>query len=260
MDLSSLEGPPIQDSRFNIPRIHLDIDSPIWPTTPIHPALRNNDLPPRPASSGADTTTTATPRYHRSTETPPPRPKSQEITSPTSILLHPVDGRGCWPLENPERRPRARSQPRPSINQHINSGDRLIWLDQERIWIRIEPGYSSTASENGKRTNGNPVPTTTTTTTTANNSNNNTRRTPTLSHSRSADSYLRGPPSINVDGTGMDIDMDMDDDDNDDLPPPYENHYYDPILTPQPARPLTRQNHCRGRGSPWSAVARRMNR
>ena len=258
MDLSSLEGPPIQDSRFNIPRIHLDIDSPIWPTTPIHPALRNNDLPPRPASSGADTTTTATPRYHRSTETPPPRPKSQEITSPTSNLLHPVDGRGCWPLENPERRPRARSQPRPSINQHINSGDRLIWLDQERIWIRIEPGYSSTASGNGKRTNDNPVPTTTTTT--ANNSNSNTRRTPTLSHSRSADSYLRGPPSINVDGTGMDIDMDMDDDDNDDLPPPYENHYYDPILTPQPARPLTRQNHCRGRGSPWSAVARRMNR
>lgn len=258
MDLSSLEGPPIQDSRFNIPRIHLDIDSPIWPTTPIHPALRNNDLPPRPASSGADTTTTATPRYHRSTETPPPRPKSQEITSPTSNLLHPVDGRGCWPLENPERRPRARSQPRPSINQHINSGDRLIWLDQERIWIRIEPGYSSTASGNGKRTNDNPVPTTTTTT--ANNSNSNTRRTPTLSHSRSADSYLRGPPSINVDGTGMDVDMDMDDDDDDDLPPPYENHYYDPILTPQPARPLTRQNHCRGRGSPWSAVARRMNR
>ena len=260
MDLSSLEGPPIQDSRFNIPRIHLDIDSPIWPTTPIHPALRNNDLPQRPASSGVDTTTTATPRHHR-TETPSPRPKSQEITSPTSNLLHPVDGR-CWPLENLERRPRARSQPRPSINQHVNSGDRLIWLDQERIWIRIEPGYSSTGTANGKRTtNDNSVPTNTTTNNN-NNNNNNMRRTPTLSHSRSADSYLRGPPSMNVDGTGMNMDMDMDVDitNDDDLPPPYENHYYDPILTPQPARPLTRQNHCRGRVSPWSAVARRMNR
>lgn len=266
MDLSSLEGPPIQDSRFtpDIPRIHLDIDSPIWPTTPIHPALRNNDndLSPRPASSGADTTTTTTtttPRYHKTTETSSPRPKSEEITSPMSNLLHPVDRRDCWPLENPERRPRARSQPRPSINQHSNSGDRLIWLDQERIWIRLEPGHSSTGTGNGKRTtNDNPVPTTTTTTTT----NNNIRRTPTLSHSRSADSYLRGPPSMNVDGTGMNMNMDMDVDitNDDDLPPPYENHYYDPILTPQPARPLTRQNHCRGRVSPWSAVARRMNR
>lgn len=268
MDLSSLEGPPIQDSRFNISRIHLDIDSPIWPTTPIHPALRNNnnDLPPRPASSGADTTTTptATPRYHKTAEIPTVRPKSEEITSPTLNLLHPVDHRGFWPLENPERRPRARSQPRPSSNQHGNSGDRLIWLDQERIWIRIEPGHSSTGTGNGKRAmNDNPVPTATTTTT-----NNNIRRPPTLSHSRSADSYLRGPPSMNVDGTGMDMDMDVDVDmdmdmditNNDDLPPPYENHYYDPILSPQPARPLTRQNHCRGRVSPWSAVARRMNR
>ena len=259
MDLSSLEGPPIQDSRFNIPRIHLDIDSPIWPTTPVHPALRNNnDIPPRPASSGADTTTTTTPRYHKTTETPSPRPKSEEITSPTANLLQPIDRRDHWPLENPERRPRARSQPRPSLNQHSNSGDRLIWLDQERIWIRIEPGHSSTGTGNGngkRATNDNPAPTTTTA------NNNNIRRTPTLSHSRSADSYLRGPPSMNVDGTGMNMDMDMDiTNDDDDLPPPYENHYHDPILAPQPARPLTRQNYCRGRVSPWSAVARRMNR
>ena len=248
MDLSSLEGPPIQDSRFtvtDIPRIHLDIDSPIWPTTPIHPALRN-DLPPRPASSGADTTR----KYQKTNETPSARRKSEEITSPTSNLLHPVDGRGFWPLENPERRPRARSQP-PNSNQH-NSGNRLIWLDQERIWIRLEPGDSSTGTGNGNGTNENAAPTTT-----------NIRSPPPLSHSRSADSYLRGPPSMNVDGTGMSVDMDTDVDmdmditsDEDDLPPPYENHYNDPILSPQPARPLAR----RGRVSPWAAVARRMNR
>ncbi|PYH37912.1 uncharacterized protein BO87DRAFT_373562 [Aspergillus neoniger CBS 115656] len=56
MDLSSLEGPPIADTRFtvsprraNVPSIRLDTSTPVSPISPLTP----HDLPPRPSSTDA---------------------------------------------------------------------------------------------------------------------------------------------------------------------------------------------------------------
>lgn len=233
MDLSSLEGPPLPDSSFNvrtsvwsprgteIPRIHLD-PTPSTSTWPQTPSLNYDDYPPRPASSGS----TALRRYHRSqdqnAETYQFRRRSYNDESPG--LLHP-----------PSSSSNGYRVSESDLANHAGTQRRntLVWCEAQKTWLALErhaPGNTAPALS--------------------------------IPQSQSAESYhaaSRGLGQSHSQSQNRDRYMD-----GDDLPPPYESHYYDRILAAQPMSSAhgqyPYQNRRPGQVSRWGAVARRMNR
>ncbi|KAL4871750.1 hypothetical protein BDV12DRAFT_163770, partial [Aspergillus spectabilis] len=236
MDLSSLEGPPIADTRFsspassanNIPHIRLEHD--LSPVSPME--TRRWDLPPRPASASA---------------------------IPTRSKYSDTGSNGFWQSINPNDNPASYQRHhqyrslRPGVNQptntlspspsrpprtHSNSVSaphQLVWIESEQIWIltaitsmstpaphqrphsSLSPMFSSGAADRGGA----------------------------LSHSRSMGSYS----SANHFG----------DLEPDDLPPPYEQHIFDQPLGPiLPAVTRVRPEEVPHHGSRWAAIGRRV--
>ncbi|PTU17047.1 hypothetical protein P175DRAFT_0496570 [Aspergillus ochraceoroseus IBT 24754] len=232
MDLSSLEGLPIQDTRFcgsgsgsgsswnnSTPHIILDhVESPVSPLDPVR------DLPPRPAS------TDATPRRRKypgtasnagiwqSSPSPNPLPASQP--SPCAILSSPA--------------PRDTR----THTSSLSTPHQLVWLESEQTWVLTTTTITTTTTTTTTATN---PPTATTPTTLYPSQYRTSHRG--LSHSRSMEVY----PSTEAD----------------DIPPPYEQHIYDQPLGPDPVvvrAPAPPEVAPSAGGSRWAAVARRINR
>lgn len=222
MDLSSLEGPPIPDTRFtvqtsiptpsiaSIPSIHIDI------------AI---DTDTRPSTSDAFSRLNHKYNnyYNQNTDMDTDMPmaagrgRSRNDNSRPTLLGEP------W--AETETRPRAVSNP-PSLCRggHHQQTNRLVWLERERMWI-VRPANTTTGTDTSKgRT----------------------------SYSRST-SHLPLPTSFYDLGMGID--------DDGDSPPAYGNHYEDRILASRPMASDRGQTQGRGAGlSRWGAIARRLNR
>lgn len=104
--------------------------------------------------------------------------------------------------------------------------NQLVWCESQKTWVVL--GHSAAG---------------------------NTR--PALSQSQSAEAFHTSTSSRGL-GQGRDRYMDGDDD----LPPPYEDHFYDRILAVQPMSSTHQYLNQNGRVgiSRWGAIARRMNR
>lgn len=224
MDLSSLEGPPIADTRFavqppvptssipSIPSIHIDMTI---------------DTDTRPSTSDAFSRLNHKYNhyYHRNTDMDTDMPmatsrgRSRDFHGSRPAFLG-------EPWCETETRARAVSNP-PSLCRCGGQGDRngqLVWLDRERMWI-VRSANTTT------------------------NTDTSMGRTPC---SRST-SNLPLPTSHSHLGMGIDGDGD--------LPPAYGSHYEDRILASQPMASNRGQGQGRCEGlSRWGAVARRLNR
>ncbi|KAL4896618.1 hypothetical protein BDV59DRAFT_198976 [Aspergillus ambiguus] len=253
MDLSSLEGPPIRDSRFttpswgeSAPRIQLD-------TSVISPSHSDggyevdwdrglSGLPPRPASTDNNI---ASPRHHRysmiesSPTRPmrdlapsiashtPPRPRSSHASRPsqyqsTLSAAQPPPA----PSSSTERRHPTRLQ-----SHSFSSPHQLVWLDEENIWVLVGTDPATTTSRSTSR------PGLPRLRTSANDDTATLRiaqpHPPSLSHARSMETFFANNEMMSPN--------------YDDLPPPYERHIYDQQLAV-------------GAGvSRWANVARRVN-
>lgn len=240
MDLSSLEGPPIPDSSFNvrtsawvprgteIPRIHLDptpSTSP-WAQTPCQSSFDYDDYPPRPASSGS----TALRRYYRGQDQNAEiyEIRRRSYNDESSGLLHP-----------PSSSSNGYSVSESDLsNHHAHSNgpqrrSTLVWCETQKTWLALErhtPGNTAPARSIPQSQSAEPYHT----------SSRGLGQSQTRSQSR--DQYMDG----------------------DDMPPPYGNHYYDRILAAQPMSTSNSQypyqNRRPGQVSRWGAIAGRMNR
>lgn len=231
MDLSSLEGPPLPDSSFNvrtsvrasrgteIPRIHLDsTPSASWAQTPCQSSFDYDDYPPRPASSGS----TALRRYCRNQDQNAEiyEIRRRSYNDESSGLLHPPSSSGYRVSELD-----LANHPRP---QRRNT---LVWCEAQNTWLALErhaPGNTAPALSIPQPQPAEPYHT--------------ASRELGQSHNQSRDQYVDG----------------------DELPPPYEDHYYDRILAAQPMSSshgqCPYQNRRPGQMSRWGAIARRLNR
>ncbi|KAL4933678.1 uncharacterized protein BDV17DRAFT_286499 [Aspergillus undulatus] len=238
MDLSSLEGPPITDSRFSSPAPstfsvpHIRLEDTFSPVSPVEPSTW--DLPPRPASTSAI----------------PPRSKYPSTnTGGFYQTLHP---------NNTERRFRTppNQSPNPGVSQvvshftttttlsptprssrpHSNSVStphQLVWVESEQIWI-LTTRTATPAQEPTQRPQ-------------SSRSNPGTSLAGAFSHPRSMGLY-----------SSMDYALDVD---PGDLPPPYEAHIFDRPLGPIPPA-VTRvrpQEPPAPRRSRWDAIGRRVS-
>ncbi|EYE94346.1 uncharacterized protein EURHEDRAFT_85335 [Aspergillus ruber CBS 135680] len=238
MDLSSLEGPPIPDSSFNvrtsawvprgteIPRIHLDPtpSTPAltpWAQTPYRSSFNYDDYPPRPASSGS----TALRRYYRNQDENPEIRRRSYNDEPPGFLHPPSSSSNGYSVSESDL-----------SNHHAHSNgprcrNTLFWCETQQTWLAHErhtPGNTAPALSIPQSQFTEPYHT--------------ASRGLGQSQSQSRDRYM----------------------DSDDMPPPYENHYYDRILAAQPmltSNPQYQHQNRRPRQvSRWGAIARRMNR
>ncbi|KAL4736172.1 hypothetical protein BDV11DRAFT_21240 [Aspergillus similis] len=234
MDLSSLEGPPIADTRFSnlaqaavsIPQIRLDTT--LSPMSPLGPD--SWDLPPRPASTSA-----IPPRnkYSHTTsnsfwQSMHPNITEQNFRTPPNQSPNPGPSRGGSHLTT-TLAPSPRSS-RPHSNS-VSTPHQLVWVESEQIWIvtartttTLVPHERSRSSLSNFGPSGGMA---------------------SISHSQSMNHY-----------NSTDL---LADTDHDDLPPPYEQHVFDQPLGPiLPA--VTRVNHedLPQRGSRWAAIGRRV--
>lgn len=241
MDLSSLEGPPIPDSSFNvrtstwvprgteIPRIHLDptpsTSSPAsWAQTPCQSSFDYDDYPPRPASSGS----TALRRYHQNQDQNAEiyQIRRRSYNDESSGLLHPPSSNGHVSESD-------------LLNHHahdrVQSRGNLVWCETQRTWLafdRYAPRNTAPAFSIPQSQSAEPYHT----------ASRGLGQSQSQTQTQSRDWYMDG----------------------DDLPPPYGNHYYDRILAAQPMSTSNSQypyqNRRPGQVSRWGAIARRMNR
>ncbi|KAL2821121.1 hypothetical protein BJX63DRAFT_427801 [Aspergillus granulosus] len=265
MDLSSLEGPPILNSRFSsppalrthhaIPHIRLEnVQSPVSP-------LESNswDLPRRPASMSAipphnkpsnrasdrfwqsiqpESTSsnhrTGAPRSHRSHSSG--CTTSRRLSTSTSSNTH---ARATLAPPSPQT---TRSTPR-QHSSSISTPHQLVWAESEQIWIlttRTAPPSSLAPQHHHHHRSLSslaPVP-------------NPTSPTTRLVHSRSMEIYPSAPMA----------DVWNDVHDPNDLPPPYEQHIFDRPLGPiMPAvRRVPQEEVRQARTSRWAAIGRRV--
>lgn len=241
MDLSSLEGPPIPDSSFNvrtstwvprgteIPRIHLDptpsTSSPAsWAQTPCQSSFDYDDYPPRPASSGS----TALRRYYQNQDQNAEiyQIRRRSYNDESSGLLHPPSSNGHVSESD-------------LLNHHahdrVQSRGNLVWCETQRTWLafdRYAPRNTAPAFSIPQSQSAEPYHT----------ASRGLGQSQSQTQTQSRDWYMDG----------------------DDLPPPYGNHYYDRILAAQPMSTSNSQypyqNRRPGQVSRWGAIARRMNR
>ncbi|KAL4938491.1 hypothetical protein BDV06DRAFT_215049 [Aspergillus oleicola] len=238
MDLSSLEGPPITDSRFSSPAPstfsvpHIRLEDTTSPVSPMEP--NTYDLPPRPASTSAipphrKYPNTNTPGFYqalhpnnteRSFRTPPNQSLNPGIlqrvshftTSTNTFLPTP---RSCRPYSN-----------------SVSTPHQLVWLESEQIWLLTARSVNPTPEpyQRPQSSRSNPGSSSLG-----------------ISHSRSMGLC-----------SSMDYALDID---PDDLPPPYEAHVFDRPLGPiAPAVPRVQPQQapapCRSR---WDAIGRRVS-
>ncbi|KAL4771494.1 hypothetical protein BDW60DRAFT_64657 [Aspergillus nidulans var. acristatus] len=234
MDLSSLEGPPIADSRFSnvaqgavsIPQIQFDTT--LSPVSPLGPD--SWDLPPRPASTSA-----IPPRnkYSHTTsnsfwQSMHPNITERNFRTPPNQSMNPGPSQ-----DNPHLTTTLASSSRPSRphSNSVSTPHQLVWVESEQIWLvaartnttlapplRPHSSLSSLGPSGGMAS---------------------------ISHSQSMNNY-----------NSTDL---LADTDPDDIPPPYEQHVFDQPLGPiLPA--VTRVNHEESpqRGSRWTAIGRRV--
>ncbi|KAI9367020.1 hypothetical protein BJX61DRAFT_364035 [Aspergillus egyptiacus] len=244
MDLSSLEGPPMVDTRFSNPAHTTDVVPHIrfdYVQSPVSPLGSGSwDLPQRPASTSAipsrnkypstgsdgfwqsihpdsnsnNNDTRTLPRSHQDPSTPGPShrtpPSSATRSSPSS------------------RQPRTHSN-------SFSTPHQLVWLESEQIWLlttHTTTNSTPSAPTHRQRPDSSLSP--------MFHAQRPAARAP-LSHSRSMDSYSSDPEP-------------------DDLPPPYEQHMFDqplgPVLPAVTRVPPGDVPYVRG--SRWAAIGRRV--
>ncbi|KAJ0419067.1 hypothetical protein BJY00DRAFT_314324 [Aspergillus carlsbadensis] len=271
MDLSSLEGPPMLDSRFSspapsthsVPHIRLD-----GVTSPVSPLDTNSwDLPPRPASTSAIPPRSKCPNissngFWQSIHPDSRSASNHRTTVPRSHLAEPSSHTAPYrssAARNPITQTNtgaAISSPQPTRpitrphSSSLSTPHQLVWVESEQIWIlttRITPPSTLTPPHHlhpqyRPHLSLAPVP---------NPSFATGRGTPsTLTHSRS----MELNPSTSITEFWGDVN------DPEDLPPPYEQHMFDRPLGPiLPAvRRVPREEVQQIRGSRWAAIGRRV--
>ncbi|RDW93328.1 uncharacterized protein DSM5745_00650 [Aspergillus mulundensis] len=235
MDLSSLEGPPIADTRFsnpaqsaaNIPQIRFDTT--FSPVSPLGP--NSWDLPPRPASTSA-----LSPRSKHSNtssndfwQSMHPNVTERSFRTPPNQSLNPGSSRGFSRFTT-TLTPAPRSS-RPHSNS-VSTPHQLVWVESEQIWIVTARTTSHTPAlhERPRSSSSNP---------------GQAGETASISRSRLMNRY-----------SSADL---LTDTDTDDLPPPYEQHVYDQPIGPiLPAVTRVRPEELPQRGSRWAAIGRRV--
>ncbi|KAL4919319.1 hypothetical protein BDW62DRAFT_199929 [Aspergillus aurantiobrunneus] len=238
MDLSSLEGPPITDSRFssptpsttNIPRIRLDntfspvspLDSNHW-NLPRRPAS-TDAIPPRNKYSNTESNGLWQNIHPNCSNNNNSSSSRTNFRTPPNQSLRPGLSRGpshftdtLSPAHRPSR----------SLSNGASTPHQLVWVESEQIWFL---------------TTGATAPT-------------------------SIPHQGLQPPRLNpgLTGGGASRLMDrfastnyLEDTETDDLPPPYEQHVFDQPLGPI-VQPVTRARpeEVPHRGSRWAAIGRR---
>ncbi|KAL4880094.1 hypothetical protein BJY04DRAFT_219623 [Aspergillus karnatakaensis] len=234
MDLSSLEGPPILDTRFSNPASgandipHIRLEHVLSPVSPIE--TRRWDLPPRPASASAIPSRSKYPNTGSNgfwqSINPNENPASFSC-SQQSQPLQPGASQATPTLSpTPSRSPRTHSN-------SVSAPHQLVWVESEQIWILTTRTAPSTSAPHQRSHS-------------SHSSMFGSGRGGALSHSRSMDSY----PITEFWG----------DPETDDLPPPYEQHVYDQPLGPiLPAVTRVRPEDVPHRGSRWAAIGRRVS-
>lgn len=253
MDLSSLEGPPIRDSRFSSPTPsaasvpHIRLEDTFSPVSPMN--TNTWDLPPRPASTSAIASRSKYPNTGSHGLRPNIHPNEynarQNYRTPPNQSLHPGVSRGVshhsGATLSPCRPPRTHSS-------SVSSPHQLVWIESEQIWVLTtrtttptqpqRPQYSRSSPGSGANT-GSQFP------------------------SRTTNSYPPHPTnpyppqSMNLYPPTADFAVDTE---PEDLPPPYEQHVFDQPLGPiLPAVARVLPEEIPQRGSRWAAIGRRVS-
>ncbi|KAL5333646.1 hypothetical protein BJX70DRAFT_403369 [Aspergillus crustosus] len=238
MDLSSLEGPPIPDTRFTNPDSrandvpHIRLEHVLSPVSPLE--SRRWNLPPRPASASAIPTrpNTKSPSSTGSNSfwqsiNPNENPNSYRRAQQTQSL-------SPW-VSQQTTEPQSTSRYRPYLSS-VSAPHQLVWVESEQIWMLTTAASTSTPSPH-QRSHSSLSPMFDSGPVGGRN---------TLSHSRSMDSY----PMAEWFG----------DLEPEDLPPPYEQHIFDQPLGPfLPTITRVRAEDVPHRGSRWAAIGRRVS-
>ncbi|KAB8236383.1 hypothetical protein BDV23DRAFT_182598 [Aspergillus alliaceus] len=249
IDLSSLEGPPIIHrphstnpySEGNLPSIQLD-----YSALPLEPFNGMPSHPPRPASADP---------------VPSCRDKSPSIGSGVNWLhrgranvqrpanLVPENdarhgGSGRRIDYSSARRPNSHlghfspfnphpEEARYPFGQSASPSNQLIWDDRRNIWVRADtamptPSYPTIANLSTRRSD--------------------TRQVPTLTHSRSTNTYFSNNSDRDADIASS-------------PPPPYEQHRFDQPISSLRVSPGEHPSRTAAQDSMWAAVAgRRVHR
>ncbi|KAL4761586.1 uncharacterized protein BDW70DRAFT_44496 [Aspergillus foveolatus] len=234
MDLSSLEGPPIADTRFSnvtrgavsIPQIQFDTT--LSPVSPLGPD--GWDLPPRPAS------TSAIPPHNKYSHTTSnsfwqsmhPNVTERNFRTPPNQSMNPGPSRDSSHLTTTPASSSRSSRPH---SNSVSTPHQLVWLESEQIWIVTAQTNTTLAPPERSHSSLSSL--------------GPSRGMASISHSQSMNNY-----------NSTDF---LADTDPDDVPPPYEQHVFDQPLGPiLPA--VTRVNHEESpqRGSRWTAIGRRV--
>ncbi|KAI9934266.1 hypothetical protein ASPWEDRAFT_170107 [Aspergillus wentii DTO 134E9] len=251
MDLSSLEGPPINDPRFtipspsprrrymNIPRVQLEhVSLAQTPLDRTHHQQRGI-IPPRPSSAGSllpQNKHSSRDRAHharcnRSNGNLHPTWPCGHHLSPDTVHLHPSEAR----LQS----------------QRVYQ---LVWLESERIWAMVECSSSSGCPDRSESPSpplprpANSVPASPVSSATIPSNASTT----TLAPPPTVTSPPRYPLPSLIHTQSMDDRLWEDMlDQGKEGPPSYENHYYDRFVPPM--RSAVRESR-------WTEIARRINR
>ncbi|KAL5001517.1 hypothetical protein BDV10DRAFT_7927 [Aspergillus recurvatus] len=235
MDLSSLEGPPIADTRFSnpgqgaisIPQIRFDTT-----LSPVSPLGANGwELPPRPASTSAIPPRS---KYSHTTsngfwQNMQPNVTEQSFRTPPNQSLNSGLSRGVSHLTT-TLAPSPRSS-RPHSNS-VSTPHQLVWVESEQIWIVTARITNPTSApyERPRSALSSPGP---------------AGGMASISHSRSMNQYNTSDLLAATDP--------------DDLPPPYEQHVFDQPLGPiLPTVTRINPQELPQRGSRWAAIGRRV--
>lgn len=246
MDLSSLEGPPIRDSRFSgsptpsaasVPHIRLE-----HTFSPVSPMETNTwDLPPRPASTSAIAPRSKYPNAG-SNGLQQNIPHSNEYNArpnyrtPPNQSLHPEVSREVahrsGAMLSPSRAPRSHSN-------SVSSPHQLVWIESEQIWVLTTRTTTPTQPQRPQYSRSSPGSV----------ANTGPQYPP-----QSTNPYP--PQSTNLYPPTADYEADIE---AEDLPPPYEQHVFDQPLGPiLPAVARVCPEQIPQRGSRWTAIGRRV--
>jgi hypothetical protein len=277
MDLSSLEGPPMLDTRFSspapsthsVPHIRLeDVTSPVSPLD-----SSSWDLPPRPASTSAIPPRNKYPNISSNGFWQSMHPESSSASNhiTTAPRSHPAESSSHAASYRPSTASNqnthtstsaafssAISSPQPTRpitrphSSSLSTPHQLVWVESEQIWIlttRTTPPSTITPPHHlhphyRPHSSLAPIPNPSFATGTGIGAPS------TLSHSRS----MEMNPSTSIREYWGDIN------DPEDQPPPYEQHIFDRPLGPiLPAvRRVPREEVQQIRGSRWAAIGRRV--
>ncbi|KAL4790734.1 hypothetical protein BDV19DRAFT_393791 [Aspergillus venezuelensis] len=239
MDLSSLEGPPITDSRFSSPAPstfnvpHIRLENTFSPVSPMESSTY--DLPPRPASTSAlpplsKNPNTSSPGFYQTLH---PNNTERSFRTPPNQSLNPGISQRVshFTASTNTHSPTPRTS-RPYSNS-VSTPHQLVWVESEQIWL-LTTRSASPPLEPYQRP-------------TSSRSNPSSSSWGASSHSQSMGLYPSMDYALDADPT--------------DLPPPYEAHVFDRPLgssVPSTTR-LQPQQPPAPRRSRWDAIGRRVS-